>query len=57
MGGMQQLGECPKPLPSQVTQLFAMGFQHWFIEAAQELKPERCDPGNYSSPVLGFSGA
>lgn len=54
---MQQLGECPEPLPSQVAELPAMGFLHWFIEAGQEFESGRRDPGRHHSPVPGFPAA
>src|SRR5256885_14964542 len=54
---VQQFSERPKPLPSQVPQLLAMGLFHWRIEPGQRLEPFRSDPGHYHSPVLGFPAA
>src|SRR5580700_68003 len=56
-GQAQQFRQIPEPVPSQVTELLAMGSLHRLIEAAYQLQAGRRDPGCYRPPVLHFTSA
>src|SRR6266566_8224910 len=55
--GVQQLGERPESLLSELAQLLAMDLLYRRVEPGQEFESRRRDLGHYHSPILGFPAA